>query len=151
MKKAFHFLENHEDMAFATCDKEKNPKVRVLRLMKTEGHTLYFAVSPLSETYAQLKDDNRAEALAWEGDVSVRITGKVHFDVPDETCRDIYQNSRLLQKLYTHYKELAYLRLVAQKLDYYDLSLTPPVQDVYDFDKEDLPIAPDPSELENRR
>ena len=150
MKKAFHFLEGHEDMAFATCDREHYPKVRVLQLMKTEGHTLYFAVSPLSETYAQLQDNDRAEALAWEGDVSVRVAGKVHFDVPDETCREIYKNSKLLQRLYTHYKELAYLRFVAEKLDYYDLSVNPPVQDVYAFDKEDLPIAPDPSELEHR-
>ncbi len=150
MKKAFHFLKSHEDMAFATCDRENNPKVRVLQLMKTDGHTLYFAVSPLSETYAQLQDNDRAEALAWEGDVSVRVTGKVHFDVPDETCREIYKNSKLLQRLYTHYKELAYLRFVAKKLDYYDLSVSPPVQDVYDFDKEDLPVAPDPSVLEHR-
>ena len=64
MKKAFHFLEKQEDMAFATCDKNHTPKVRVLELMKTEGHTLYFAVSPMSETYAQLQDNNRAEALA---------------------------------------------------------------------------------------
>lgn len=63
--------------------------------MKTEGHTLYFAVSPLSETYAQLQDNNRAEALAWKGGISVRLEGKVHFDVPDETCRDIYNESKL--------------------------------------------------------
>ncbi len=137
-------------MAFATCDRENNPKVRVLQLMKTDGHTLYFAVSPLSETYAQLQDNDRAEALAWEGDVSVRVTGKVHFDVPDETCRKIYKNSKLLQRLYTDYRELAYLRFIAKKLDYYDLSVSPPVQDVYDFDKEDLPVAPDPSVLEHR-
>lgn len=150
MKKAFHFLESHEEMAFATCDKENNPKVRVLQLMKTDRHALYFAVSPLSETYAQLKDNNRAEALSWEGDVSVRVTGKVHFHVPDETCREIYQNSSLLQRLYTDYRELVWLCLVAEKLDWYNLSVTPPIHNVYDFDKDDLPIAPDPSELEHR-
>lgn len=143
MKKAFHFLEKHEDMAFATCDRNDNPKVRVLQLMKTDGHSLYFAVSPLSETYAQLQDNDRAEALAWEGEVSVRVTGKVHFDVPDEICREIYQNSTLLQRLYTDYRELAWLRLVVKKLDWYDLSTTPPVHNVYDFDRDGLPIAPD--------
>lgn len=151
MKKAFHFLEKQENMAFATCDKNHHPKVRVLQLMMTEEHTLYFAVSPLSETYAQLQDNDRAEALAWEGDVSIRVEGKVHFDVPDETCRDIYKNSKLLQRLYTSHKELAYLRLVAGRMVYYDLSETPPIENTYDFDKEYLPIAPDPTVLENRK
>lgn len=151
MKKAFHFLEKQEDMAFATCDRHHNPKVRVLELMKTEGHTLYFAVSPLSETYAQLQDNDRAEALAWKGGISVRLEGKVHFDVPDETCRDIYNESKLLQRLYTSYKELAYLRFVAGRMVYYDLSETPPIENTFDFDKEDLPVAPDPSVLENRK
>ena len=34
---------------------------------------------------------------------------------------------------------------------YYDLSDNPPIQNVYDFDKEDLPIAPDPTVLEHRK
>ena len=151
MKKAFHFLEKQQDMAFATCDKHQNPKVRVLQLMKAENHTLYFAVSPMSETYTQLQGNNRAEALAWNDEASVRVEGKVFFDVPDETCRDIYKNSKLLQRLYTSYKELAYLRFVAGRMVYYDLSKTPPVENTYDFDKEDLPVAPDPSELEHRK
>ena len=77
--------------------------------------------------------------------------GKVHFDVPDETCRDIYNESKLLQRLYTSYKELAYLRFVAGRMVYYDLSETLPIENTYDFDKEDLPVAPDPSVLENRK
>ena len=45
MEKAFDFLNNHKDVAFATMEQNK-PKIRVFQIMKQEGNTLYFATSP---------------------------------------------------------------------------------------------------------
>lgn len=82
MKKAFHFLEKQEDMAFATCDRHHNPKVRVLELMKTEGHTLYFAVSPCRRPTPSCRTTTARKRSHGKRHFPCALEGKVHFDVP---------------------------------------------------------------------
>lgn len=118
-------------MAFATVEQDK-PKIRVFQIMKQEGHTLYFATSPHKEVHHQLKQNSNVEILAMSGNISVRISGEAIFDVPDNTAKDIYINNPVLPRLYKTYKDLVYFRLTIDKLDYYDLSFTPPLFEHYE-------------------
>lgn len=131
MEKVFDFLNKHKDVAFATVEQDK-PKIRVFQIMKQEGHTLYFATSPYKEVYHQLKQNSNVEILAMSGNISVRISGEVIFDVPDNIAKDIYINNPVLPRLYKTYKDLVYFRLTIDKLDYYDLGFTPPLFEHYE-------------------
>lgn len=64
--------------------------------------------------------------------ISVRISGQVIFDVPDNIAKDIYINNLVLLRLYKTYKDLVYFRLTIDKLDYYDLGFTPPLFEHYE-------------------
>ena len=132
MEKAFDFLSRHKDVAFATVEQDK-PKIRVFQIMRQEGHTLYFATSPRKEVYRQLRENPHVELLAMDGDISVRLTGCAVFDVPDALAREIYADNPVLPRLYKRYTDLVYFRLPIAKLDYYDLSPTPPVFEHYEF------------------
>lgn len=136
MEKAFEFLHGHKDVAFATTEGNK-PKIRVFQIMKQDGHTLWFATSPRKEVYRQLQTNPDVEILAMEGDISVRVTGKAVFDVPDETAKEIYGTNPVLSRLYSDYKDLVYFRLSVTALDYYDLTPTPPVLEHYDYEGQD--------------
>lgn len=131
MEKAFEFLKINKDVAFATVEENK-PKMRVFRIMKQENHILYFATAPYKRVYNQLKQNPNVEILAMSGNISVRISGKVIFDVPDHIARDIYVNNSVLSRLYKSYKDLMYFRLPIDILDYYDLSFTPPLFEHYE-------------------
>lgn len=120
------FLKTHNDVAFATVEGDR-PKIRVFRIMLQEGTVLYFATSPRKEVYRQLQADPYAELLAMEGDISVRVTGKVLFDVPDDTARRIYAENAVLQRLYDSYASMVYFRLEISSMDYYDLTPDPPL------------------------
>lgn len=120
------FLKTHNDVAFATVEGDR-PKIRVFRIMLQEGTVLYFATSPRKEVYRQLQADPYAELLAMEGDISVRVTGKVSFDVPDDTARRIYAENAVLQRLYDSYASMVYFRLEISSMDYYDLTPDPPL------------------------
>lgn len=132
MEKAFDFLSGHKDVAFATVEQDK-PKIRVFQIMRQEGHTLYFVTSPRKEVYRQLRENPYVELLAMDGDISVRLTGHAVFDVPDALAREIYADNPVLPRLYKRYTDLVYFRLPIAKLDYYDLSPTPPVFEHYEF------------------
>ena len=119
-------------MAFATVEQDK-PKIRVFQIMRQEGHTLYFATSPRKEVYRQLRENPHVELLAMDGDISVRLTGRAVFGVPDALAREIYADNPVLPRLYKRYTDLVYFRLPIAKLDYYDLSPTPPVFEHYEF------------------
>lgn len=126
MKEAFDFLSEHPDVAFATVENEK-PKIRVFQIMRQEGTTLWFATSPHKEVYRQLQINQNIELLAMAGNVSVRVTGEVYFDVPDYLCKEIYETNPVLPRLYKRYSDLVYFRLPIQELDYFDLTPTPPI------------------------
>lgn len=132
MEKAFDFLSGHKEVAFATVEQDK-PKIRVFQIMRQEGHTLYFVTSPRKEVYRQLRENPYVELLAMDGDISVRLTGHAVFDVPDALAREIYADNPVLPRLYKRYTDLVYFRLPIAKLDYYDLSPTPPVFEHYEF------------------
>ena len=132
MEKAFDFLSGHKEVAFATVEQDK-PKIRVFQIMRQEGHTLYFVTSPRKEVYRQLRENPYVELLAMDGDISVRLTGHAVFDVPDALAREIYADNPVLPRLYKRYTDLVYFRLPIAKLDYYNLSPTPPVFEHYEF------------------
>ena len=122
MEKALEFLKTHRDVALATVEGDR-PKIRVFQIMLQEGATLYFATSAKKEVYRQLQ----VELLAMDGDISVRVTGRACFDVPDDTARRIYEWNEVLRRLYPGYKAMEYFRLPVTAVDYYDLAPTPPV------------------------
>lgn len=127
MDKAFQFLKSHRDVAFATVDGDK-PEIRVFQVMRIDGHTLYFATSPLKRVYKQLQSNPNIEILGMSGNISVRIRGEAAFDVPDEICRQIYNDNSVLPRLYKKYTDLVYFRLPIRDMFWYDLTPTPPEQ-----------------------
>lgn len=131
MEKVFDFLSKHKDVAFAIVEQNK-PKIRVFQIMKQEGHTLYFATSPHKEVYRQLQENPNIELLAMDGNISVRVTGRAMFDVPDGLAREIYADNPVLPRLYKRYTDLVYFRLPVTRLDYYDLTPTPPIFEHYE-------------------
>ena len=136
MEKVFDFLSKHKDVAFATVEQNK-PKIRVFQIMKQEGNTLYFATSPHKEVYRQLQENPNIELLAMDGNISVRVTGRAMFDVPDGLAREIYADNPVLPRLYKRYTDLVYFRLPVTRLDYYDLAPTPPTFEHYEYESED--------------
>ncbi len=136
MEKVFDFLSKHKDVAFATVEQNK-PKIRVFQIMKQEGNTLYFATSPHKEVYRQLQENPNIELLAMDGNISVRVTGRAMFDVPDGLAREIYADNPVLPRLYKRYTDLVYFRLPVTRLDYYDLTPTPPTFEHYEYESED--------------
>lgn len=100
MKKALQFLQKHVDVAFATCS-DNLPKLRVFRIMKQEDSVLYFATSAQKAVYRELKQNPHVELLASEGDISVRCSGTVCFDVDEATKRWIYEHNNVLSRDFT--------------------------------------------------
>lgn len=131
MEKALDFLAKHKDVAFATIGTDNKPKLRVFQIMKQKGTVLYFATSKNKEVFQQLKENPYVELLAMDGDISVRISGKVSFEVEDEMAQAIYDENAVLQRLYPDYLVLDYFSMPMYALDYYDLSTNPPTLNSY--------------------
>lgn len=126
MEQALDFLRNNKEVAFATSEGNR-PKIRLLQIMDQESTTLYFATSPQKAVYKQLQENPYVEILAMDGQVSVRCTGKVSFDIEDEKKQWIYKNNPVLPRLYSTYNSIAYFSLSLEEIDYYDLQPTPPI------------------------
>lgn len=119
------FLRSHKDVALATSE-DNIPKLRIFRVMKQEGNVLYFATSEAKAVWRELRKNPNVELIAYEGNVSVRCSGMVNFNVEDATKRWIYEHNDVLQRLYTSYDQMAYFCLPIAEMDYYDLQPTPP-------------------------
>lgn len=126
MEKALDFLRLHNEVALATCE-DGQPAIRIFQIMRMDGTVLYFATSPEKAVYRQLQRNPHIELLSFAGQISVRCSGTVNFDVDGETRRWIYQNNPVLPRLYTGYDKLAYFSLPIAEMDYYDLNPTPPL------------------------
>lgn len=132
LQTALQFLSDHNEIAFATC-KGDSPKLRVFQIMKQEGTVLYFATSPEKQVYRELQANPNVELLASADKVSVRCSSVVNFEVEDNIQRWIYENNKVLPRLYTSYDKLVYFSLNIAELDYYDLRPTPPIFKHFDL------------------
>lgn len=119
------FLRSHKDVALATSE-DNIPLLRIFRVMKQEGNVLYFATSEAKAVWRELRKNPNVELIAYEGNISVRCSGMVNFNVEDATKRWIYEHNEVLQRLYTSYDQMAYFCLPIAEMDYYDLQPTPP-------------------------
>jgi uncharacterized pyridoxamine 5'-phosphate oxidase family protein len=126
MERALQFLRNHKDVALA-MSADNIPKSRIFQVMKQEGNVLYFATSEKKAVWRELRKNPNVELIAYEGNVSVRCSGLVNFNVEEETKRWIYEHNDVLRRLYTSYDQMAYFCLPIAEMDYYDLQPTPPV------------------------
>ena len=126
MERALQFLRNHKDVALATSE-DNIPKLRIFQVMKQEGNVLYFATSEAKAVWRELRKNPNVELIAYEGNISVRCSGMVNFNVEDDTKRWIYDNNDVLQRLYPSYDQMVYFCLPIAEMDYYDLQPTPPV------------------------
>lgn len=136
MERALQFLRNHKDVAFATsvdCSAEGGsqgksiPMLRIFQVMKQEGNVLFFATSEKKAVWQELRKNPNVELIAYEGNISVRCSGMVNFNVEDETKRWIYEHNDVLQRLYANYDQMVYFCLPIAEMDYYDLQPTPPM------------------------
>jgi uncharacterized pyridoxamine 5'-phosphate oxidase family protein len=125
MERALQFLRNHKDVALATSE-DNIPKLRIFQVMKQEGNVLYFATSEKKAVWRELRKNPNVEIIAYEGDISVRCSGMVNFNVEDDMKRWIYDNNDVLQRLYSSYDQMVYFCLPIAEMDYYDLQPTPP-------------------------
>ena len=100
LNKALQFLNEHNEIAFATCEGNL-PKMRIFQIMKQERNLLYFSTSKEKAIYKELQANPNVELLAYSDKVSVRCSGMVNFDVPDDVKRWIYDNNPVLPRLYT--------------------------------------------------
>ena len=126
------FLRDHNEVAFATCEGGL-PKLRIFQIMRQEGNVLFFATSEKKAVWRELRQNPNVELVAYEGNISVRCSGMVNFNVDDDTKRWIYGNNPVLSRLYSSYDQLAYFCLPVAEMDYYDLQPTPPVFQHFDL------------------
>ena len=131
-ERAFQFLKDHKEIAFATSEGNL-PKLRIFQIMRQEGNVLFFATSEKKAVWRELRQNPNVELVAYEGNISVRCSGMVNFNVDDDTRRWIYDNNPLLSRLYSSYDQLAYFCLPVAEMDYYDLQPTPPVFQHFDL------------------
>ena len=132
MQRALDFLRDHKEVALATCEGNL-PKLRIFQIMKQEGHVLFFATSAQKAVWRELKHNPNVELIAYDGNVSVRCSGMVDFNVDDSTRQWIYNNNDVLSRLYASYDQLAYFCLPIAVMDYYNLEPTPPVNLHFDL------------------
>ncbi|MDE7349950.1 MAG: pyridoxamine 5'-phosphate oxidase family protein [Muribaculaceae bacterium] len=132
MEKAFDFLRENKDVAFGTVENSR-PNLRVFQVMLIKGHTLYFATSPRKEVYRQLQENPAVEILGMKGNISVRMSGNVEFDVPVDIQKEIYDTNSILSDLYPSYDAMVYCSLEVKSIDYYDLTPRPPKLEHYDL------------------
>lgn len=125
------FISRHKNVVFATVDGDM-PKLRVLQIMKQEGAVFYFAVNSGKEVYQQLQSNNNVEFVTMDGNISVRVAGYVLFDVSNVVAQEIYNNNPVLRRFHDSYKTIAYFRLLATKIDYYDLGTNPVTFDTFE-------------------
>ena len=131
MQEALDFLKENNEVAFATIGNGR-PQMRVFQIMKQSGTTLWFATGPHKRVYAELPENAAVEIHCRCGTISVRVSGDAVVDVPDDSCKEIYETNPVLPRLYPDYKSLAYFRVEIDRLDYFDLTPTPPVLRHYD-------------------
>ena len=132
MEKAFDFLKGNKDVAFGTVENNR-PNLRVFQVMLIKRHTLYFATSPRKEVFRQLTENPAVEILGMKGNISVRMSGDVKFDVPVDIQKEIYDANTILSDLYPSYDAMVYCRLDVKAIDYYDLTPRPPLLEHYDL------------------
>ena len=132
MEKAFDFLRENKDVAFGTVENNR-PNLRVFQIMLIKGHTLYFATSPRKEVYRQLAENPAVEILGMKGNISVRMSGDIQFDVPVDIQKEIYDTNAILSDLYPSYDAMVYCSLDVNAIDYYDLTPRPPLLEHYDL------------------
>ena len=83
------------------------------------------ARSEAKAVWRELRKNPNVELIAYEGNVSVRCSGMVNFNVEEDTKRWIYEYNDVLQRLYTSYDQMVYFCLPIAEMDYYDLQPTP--------------------------
>lgn len=101
--------------------------------MLIKGHTLYFATSPRKEVFRQLTENPAVEILGMNGNISVRMSGDIKFDVPVEIQKEIYDTNTILSDLYPSYDAMVYCSLDVKAIDYYNLTPRPPLLEHYDL------------------
>jgi len=136
MEKSFKFLDENVEVALATVEDDK-PRIRIFQIMKRVNHTLFFATSAKKHVYSQLQINPNVEIMASKGDIFVRVAGKADFSVDEDIQQEIYRNTPVLQRLYENYQSLAYFKIEAKELEYFDLKPTPPVVEYYDLRKQE--------------
>jgi uncharacterized pyridoxamine 5'-phosphate oxidase family protein len=132
MQEAIDFLRKNKEVALATVGSGNRPMIRAFQIMKVSDTTLFFATSSAKQVYKELQANPAIEILGLKDNISVRVGGNASFDVQDSVQQEIYDTNPVLQRLYPGYKALAYFSMEIERLDYYDLTPTPPVLRHYD-------------------
>ena len=132
MQQALQFLQDHNEIAFATCEGNL-PKIRMFQIMKQEGMVLYFSTAAEKAVWKEIMQNPNVEVLAYADNISIRCSGMVNFDVEDDVKRWIYEHNPVLSRLYTSYDQLVYFCLPIAEMDYFDLTPTPPVFKHFDL------------------
>ncbi|MDE6270067.1 MAG: hypothetical protein K2M12_04330, partial [Muribaculaceae bacterium] len=98
-----------------------------------KGPYALLATSPRKDVYHQLMANPAVEILGMHGNISVRMSGDVKFDVPDVVQKEIYDTNPILSDLYPSYEAMVYCSLEVRSIDYFDLAPRPPRLEHYDL------------------
>ena len=72
MQQALQFLQDHNEVAFATSDGHL-PKIRMFQIMKQEGTLLYFSTSAEKAVWKELMQNPNVEVLAYADQISAKV------------------------------------------------------------------------------
>ena len=72
MQQALQFLQDHNEVAFATSDGHL-PKIRMFQIMKQEGTLLYFSTSAEKAVWKELMQNLNVEVLAYADQISAKV------------------------------------------------------------------------------
>lgn len=127
MKEALDFLKENNEVAFATIGNGR-PQMRVFQIMKQSVVRYRTAQTSLCGTAGESR---RGDPLpVWKHLRTSERRRRIR--CADDICKEIYETNPVLSRLYPDYKSLAYFRVEIDRLDYYDLTPTPPILRHYD-------------------
>ncbi len=122
------FISENRNLSVATVDQKGRPAVRVFQVMKVDEDRLYFATTTEKVVYKQMKMNPNIEVLAYANNVSVRVKGKVSFNLATEIKREIFDSNKILKFLYKTFDNniLTYFSLDLTEGEVFDLNHMPP-------------------------
>lgn len=134
MKDLIELLSQHKDIAFATVNDQGSPKVRIFQIMQINKDELFFSTAINKEVYFQLKENPKVEMVSWHSNVSIRVAGTAFFDVSEEMQQKIFNESKILQEIYTTIDNpiLTFFRVKIEWGELFDLNVIPPLRKFFE-------------------
>ena len=129
IKDCLQELRKIKDAAFATVDKEGNPRVRIIDVMMADKETLYFCTARGKDFYQQLSCDNRVAVTGLNKDFQMfRLRGRAR-RLPEEKMwiDRIFENNPSMNTVYPNESRYILVPFVIEieEMEFFDLGTHP--------------------------